>query len=308
MNEQSHITGFIKEKAIELGFEAVGFAKARRLDMAAGRLQTWLDKGNNGRMAYMENHFEKRVDPTQLVSGAKTVVSLLYNYYPVEKQREDTFQIAKYAYGKDYHFLLKKKLKQLYTELRKAFPHVEGRYFTDSAPVLEGEWAQMAGLGWIGKNSLLINPGLGSFFFLAELIINVEVEYDAPVGNHCGTCTKCIEACPTEAIAQEGFEVDASKCISYLTIELKEAEIPEVFKDKMKDNIFGCDICQDVCPWNKFAKPHREPYFTPSRGLLTKTKKGWLQLTEKEFDDLFVKSPVRRTKYKGLMRNIRFNT
>lgn len=256
-------------------------------------------------MSYLENHFDKRLDPTLLVPGAKSVISLLYNYYPEEDlTKESELKIAKYAYGEDYHFVVKEKLKVLFDAVRENIGQVEGRVFVDSAPVMERAWAQKSGLGWIGKNSLLLNRNMGSFFFLAEVIIDLELEYDGPVKDYCGTCTACMDACPTEAIP-EPYVVDGSKCISYFTIELKD-EIPSEVKGKFGNWIFGCDICQDVCPWNSFAKPHHEPRFNPSSEIKNLKPNEWRELTEEVFDTLFKHSPVKRTKFSGLKRNIEF--
>lgn len=296
----------IRDEADRLGFSFVGFARARRLDEAARRLEEWLNRGYQGRMQYLENHFDKRVDPTQLVPGAKTVVSLLYNYFPETEQRDQNApKIARYAYGKDYHFVLKPKLKALLQFIRDHIGEVDGRCFVDSAPVLERDWARMAGNGWTGKNTLLINPRAGSYYFLAELIIDLELPPDPPMRDHCGTCTRCIEACPTEAISPQGYIVDGSKCISYLTIELREA-IPDQFRGKMANWMFGCDICQEVCPWNKFATPHQEEAFEPHPDLLDMSARDWEELTEETFRKVFRKSAVKRTKFAGLTRNLAF--
>lgn len=253
----------------------------------------------------MENHFEKRIDPTKLVPGAKSVIVLMHNYFPKEKQNKEAPKIARYAYGEDYHFVLKRKLKDLIYFIEENIGEVNGRCFVDSAPVLERDWAKYAGVGWTGKNTLLINPKAGSYFFLAELIIDLELAADSPMKDYCGTCTRCIDACPTEAISPQGYLMDGSKCISYLTIELKNA-IPEKFKGKMENWLFGCDICQEVCPWNRFSKPHHEPAFEPHPDLLKMEKKEWEELTEEVFQKLFKKSAVKRTKFKGLKRNIDF--
>ncbi len=270
------------------------------------RLEAWLKANYHGQMSYMANHFEKRTDPTKLVEGSKTVVSLLYNYH-TEKQQEDPEapKISRYAYGKDYHFVLKDKLKELLDFISQEIGEVNGRAFVDSAPVLERDWARRSGLGWMGKNTMLIRPGIGSFYFLAELIIDLELESDDPVKDHCGTCRRCIEACPTEAISPDGYVLDGSKCISYLTIELKD-EIPPSFKGMFDNWMFGCDICQQVCPWNRFAKQHTEPAFEPHPDLLSMKKKEWEEVTEEVFRTVFKKSPVKRTKYAGLKRNISF--
>lgn len=297
---------FIKEEAYRLGFEFVGIAKAERLDEEAKRLEAWLNQGMHGKMGYMENHFEKRVDPRRLVPGAKSVIALLYNYY-TDKEQEDPEapKISKYAYGKDYHFIIKRKLKTLLHNMQEEIGAINGRCFVDSAPVLERDWAKRSGLGWIGKNTLLIHPKKGSYFFLAELIIDLELVYDNPIKDYCGTCRRCIDACPTEAISPSGYLVDGSKCISYLTIELKEA-IPKSFKGKMDNWMFGCDICQEVCPWNRFSNQHKEPEFEPHEDLLSMTKKDWEEITEDVFREVFRKSAVKRTKFSGLRRNIEF--
>ncbi len=295
----------IKRLARDHGFMHCGISAAGFLEDEAPRLEAWLKSGYQGKMSYMENHFDKRLDPSKLVPGAKTVISLLYNYYP-EKTLEDSnsFKIAKYAYGEDYHFVIKRKLRAVLEGMRSAIGEFEGRAFVDSAPVLERSWAKRAGLGWIGKNSLLLNRSRGSFFFLAELIVDVEATPDSPIGDYCGTCTACIDACPTDAIP-EPYIIDSNKCISYLTIELKDA-IPNQFKGQMEDWIFGCDICQDVCPWNRFSQPHKEPDFAPSEELKELQKADWVELTEETFRKVFKQSAVKRTRYNGLMRNIRF--
>lgn len=296
----------IVNEAKRLGFIDCGFAKARYLEEEAPRLEQWLNNNYQGEMAYLANHFDKRLDPTQLVPGAKTVISLLYNYYPAEQQNDEAApKIAKYAFGEDYHFVVKRKLKELMQFIYDEVGEVEGRVFVDSAPVMERAWAKESGLGWIGKNGLLLNKREGSFFFLAELILDLEVEYDDPIRtDHCGTCTRCIDACPTEAIIAPNV-LDASKCISYLTIELKDA-IPEAFKGKFENWAFGCDICQDVCPWNRFSMPHQEPAFKAHPELLELSSGDWHEMTEEVFQKIFRKSAVKRTKYKGLMRNLRF--
>ena len=298
-------TSFIKSKAQELGFQYCGISKAEYLEEEAPRLESWLKNGMHGQMAYMANHFDKRLDPTKLVEGAKSVVSLLYNYYPnPDLAQEDSYKIAKYAYGKDYHFVIKDKLKTFIQSIQNHIGEVDGRVFVDSAPVLERVWAQKSGLGWIGKNTLLLNKEGGSFFFIAELILDLELEEDDPVKDYCGTCTKCMDACPTDAFPAP-YQLDASKCISYLTIELKE-QIPEEFKGKFEDWIFGCDICQDVCPWNRFSKPHQENEFDPHGSLGEMKKKEWEEITKDVFNEMFKTSAVKRTKYDGLKRNINF--
>jgi epoxyqueuosine reductase len=256
-------------------------------------------------MGYLENHFEKRLDPTLLVPGTKSVISLLYNYYPEEKITNGSYHIARYAYGKDYHYVIKYKLKQLYYEFQERYGEMEGRVFVDSAPVMERAWAEKAGLGWTGKNTLLLNKRKGSYFFLAEIMLPIDFEYDQPFKtDHCGSCTRCIDACPTEAIL-DGKILDAQRCISYLTIELK-GEIPNEFKGKMADWIFGCDICQEVCPWNRHSIVHQEEEFLPNEALRSMSKKDWKELDELRFKTLFKHSPIKRTKFTGLKRNIDF--
>ena len=297
---------FIKQEAYRLGFSYVGIAKAKRLEEQAYQLEEWLNRTYHGRMKYMENHFEKRLDPSLLVPGAKSVVTLMYNYYTDQKQSDSSApKIAKYAYGKDYHFVIKDKLRELLDSIQQHIGAVSGRCFVDSAPVMERQWAARSGLGWTGKNTLLIHPKVGSFFFLAELIIDLELEADGPIKDYCGRCTRCIDACPTEAISPQGYLLDASKCIAYLTIELKEA-IPNEFENKMDNWMFGCDVCQDVCPWNRFAEKHNEPAFEPHPDLLQLKKEEWEEITEDVFRKIFKKSAVKRTKFKGLKRNIEF--
>ena len=299
---QNKISTFAKE----LGFQSIGFAHAQKLESEAHRLEKWLDNGHHGKMRYMENHFDKRVDPTLLVPGAKTVISLSYNYHHPSKQNDPLApKIATYAYGRDYHKVVKKKLKLLFEYLQSIAGKIEGRYFVDSAPVMEREWAARAGIGWIGKNTLLLTPGTGSYFFLAEMIVDLEMVPNLPIKDHCGTCTRCIDSCPTEAISPKGYLLDASKCISYLTIELRE-DIPLQFKGKMEGWIFGCDICQDVCPWNRFSKKHNEEDFEPHPELLHLTKKDWEALSEESYNQILQKTPVSRIKFSGLKRNIAF--
>ncbi|XOV95369.1 MAG: tRNA epoxyqueuosine(34) reductase QueG [Bacteroidota bacterium] len=295
-------TYLVKQIAAELGFSFCGVSKAAFLEEEAPRLEEWLKRNYQGKMSYLENHFDKRLDPRKLVPGAKSVVSLVYNYYPKrDLASEENFKIAKYAYGEDYHFVIKDKLKSFLERINQEIGEVDGRVFVDSAPVHERAWAAKSGIGWVGKNSLLLNKTQGSFFFLAELIIDLELEPDGPVKDHCGTCTACMDACPTDAIP-EPYVVDGSRCISYLTIELKD-EIPKDFHDKMDDWIFGCDICQDVCPWNRFSKPHQEEAFDPT-GWKEFSKSEWEELTEEVFNEIFRKSAVKRTKFLGLRRNI----
>ena len=298
-------TQLIKQKAKALGFDYCGISKAEKLETEEANLNTWLSKGFHGKMAYMENHFDLRLDPTKLVPGAKSVISLLYNYYPGhDEQAHSKYKIAKYAYGKDYHFVIKDKLKAFLDCLQEEIGEVNGRVFVDSAPVMERQWAAKSGLGWLGKNTLLINNKQGSFFFIAELILDLELEYDRPVKDYCGTCTKCLDACPTDAFADAGI-LDASKCISYLTIELKGA-IPEEFKGTYENWVFGCDICQDICPWNRFSKRHNDSDFKKNKGVKAVVDKEWVEFTEEVFREIFKDSPVKRTKYRGLQRNINF--
>ncbi|MCB0510608.1 MAG: tRNA epoxyqueuosine(34) reductase QueG [Chitinophagales bacterium] len=301
----SRYTQLLKLKAKELGFEDVGISKAAFLEDEARKLEAWLHQNQHGEMAYMDNHFELRTDPRKLLPGAKSVVSLSYNYFPGEhEQKPEAPKLAKYAYGKDYHKVLKKKLKALIQYLEQEIGAINGRAFVDSAPVMERVWAQKSGLGWIGKNTLLLSKGKGSFFFLAELILDIEFEYDGPVKDYCGSCTKCLDACPTNALFAP-YQMDASKCISYLTIELKD-KIPSEFQGKMENWMYGCDICQDVCPINARAKAHQEPAFVPKEDILAMGKQDWEELTEDVFEKLFEGSAVKRAKYAGLKRNIFF--
>ncbi|MDD7885583.1 tRNA epoxyqueuosine(34) reductase QueG [Flavivirga sp. 57AJ16] len=305
MNLKSKHTNLIKTEAKRLGFLSCGISKAQFLEEEAPRLENWLNKNMHGQMQYMENHFDKRLDPTKLVEGSKSVISLLLNYYPSEFQQDDTApKISKYAYGTDYHFIIKDKLKSLLNFIQEEIGEVHGRAFVDSAPVLDKAWAAKSGLGWIGKHSNLLTQQVGSFYFIAELIIDLDLEYDLPTTDHCGTCTACIDACPTQAIT-EPYVVDGSKCISYFTIELKE-NIPTEFKGQFDDWMFGCDVCQDVCPWNRFSKPHNEPLFNPHPELLSMSRKDWEEITQETFSKVFKKSAVKRTKYSGLKRNIEF--
>jgi epoxyqueuosine reductase len=304
INNPSKYSQWIKAEAKRLGFLSCGISKAEFLEDEAPRLEAWLNNNSHGEMRYMENHFDKRLDPTLLVDGAKSVVSLLLNYYPNQFQIDDSYKLSKYAYGQDYHFVIKAKLKELLQFIQDEIGEVHGRAFVDSAPVLDKAWAAKSGLGWIGKHSNLLTQKVGSFYFIAELIIDLELDYDTPVTDHCGSCTACIDACPTEAIT-EPYVVDGSKCISYFTIELKDS-IPSDFKGQFDDWMFGCDICQDVCPWNRFSKPHSEPLFNPHPDLLSMTKNDWEELTEETFKKVFKKSAVKRTKFSGLKRNIGF--
>ncbi|WP_258540332.1 tRNA epoxyqueuosine(34) reductase QueG [Parvicella tangerina] len=295
----------IRSKAQELGFSFVGFSKAEFLDEEALKLEKWLSNGFHGEMKYMENHFEKRIDPRKLVEGTKTVISLLFNYYTTEKQTDpEAPKISSYAYGKDYHHVVKQRLKSLFVWMQEEIGEISGRYFVDSAPVLDKVWAERSGLGWIGKHTNLINKNQGSYFFIAELLVDLEIAPDGPIKDYCGTCTKCIDACPTGAIIQP-YVVDGSKCISYFTIELKDA-IPQEMKGQFDNWMFGCDICQEVCPWNRFSLTHNEPDFKPHPDLLSMTKKDWNELTKEKFQEVFQRSAVKRTKYEGLMRNIKF--
>ncbi len=304
MKSTKEYTAFIKAEAKRLGFLSCGVSKAGFLEDEAPRLESWLMNNSHGQMSYMANNFDKRLDPTLLVEGSKSVVSLLLNYYPENHQRDDTFKISKYAYGENYHFVIKDKLKELLFSIQSNIGEVSGRAFTDSAPVLDKAWAAKSGLGWIGKNSNLLTQKVGSFYFIAELIIDLELEYDSAVTDHCGSCTACIDACPTQAI-ESPYIVNGSKCISYFTIELKEA-IPQDVKGKFEDWIFGCDICQDVCPWNRFSKPHNEPLFNTKPELLNFTTKDWNEITQETFRQVFKNSAVKRTKLEGLLRNISF--
>jgi epoxyqueuosine reductase len=281
-----------------------GISKAGFLEQEAPRLENWLNKNHHGQMSYMENNFDKRLNPKLLVDGAKSVVSLLLNYYPSEFQNPESYKISKYAYGQDYHSVIKEKLKELLFSIQENIGAVDGRAFVDSAPILDKAWAAKSGLGWIGKNSNLLTQQVGSYYFIAELVIDLELEYDNATTDHCGTCTACIDSCPTEAIVAP-YIVDGSKCISYFTIELKD-NIPAEMKGKFDDWAFGCDICQDVCPWNKFSKPHSEPLFNPNSEFLSMTKKDWEEITEETFKTVFKNSAIRRTKFEGIKRNIDF--
>jgi epoxyqueuosine reductase len=304
INSKETYSKFIKAEAKRLGFISCGISKAGFLEQEAPRLEKWLNNNHNGQMAYMENHFDKRLDPTLLVDDAKSVVSLLLNYFPSESQNDESFKISKYAYGQDYHFVIKEKLKEFLHSIQENIGEVSGRAFVDSAPVLDKAWAAKSGLGWIGKNSNLLTQKVGSFYFIAELILDLDLEYDHAVTDHCGSCTACIDACPTQAIVAP-YIVDGSKCISYYTIELKE-NLPYEMKGKFDEWMFGCDTCQDVCPWNRFSKPHSEPLFNPNPDLLSFTKKDWMEITEETFKVIFKNSPIKRTKFDGLKRNIKF--
>nr|WP_294787570.1 tRNA epoxyqueuosine(34) reductase QueG [uncultured Flavobacterium sp.] len=304
INSKETYSKFIKAEAKRLGFISCGISKAGFLEQEAPRLEKWLNNNHNGQMAYMENHFDKRLDPTLLVDDAKSVVSLLLNYFPSESQNDDSFKISKYAYGQDYHLVIKEKLKEFLYTIQQNIGEVSGRAFVDSAPVLDKAWAAKSGLGWIGKNSNLLTQKVGSFYFIAELILDLDLEYDHAVTDHCGSCTACIDACPTQAIVAP-YIVDGSKCISYYTIELKE-NLPYEMKGKFDEWMFGCDTCQDVCPWNRFSKPHSEPLFNPNQDLLSFTKNDWMEITEETFKVVFKNSPIKRTKFDGLKRNIKF--
>lgn len=305
MNLAEKNTRLIKEKAKDFGFLACGISKAEFLEEEARPLENWLNQNLQGEMRYMENYFDKRLDPRLLVEGSRSVISFAYSYFPRKiLNQEDGFKISKYAYGKDYHEVIKEILADFVAELQEEIGGFGFRVFVDSAPVLERAWAKKSGIGWVGKNANIITKGEGSFYFLAEIICELELIPDAPVTDHCGQCRRCIEACPTDAIQEERI-IDGSKCISYATIELKE-DIPDYFNGKMNEWMFGCDICQDVCPWNRFSKPHQQPLFDPNEALQNYTKKEWKELTQEIFSEIFRKSPVKRTKYAGLMRNINF--
>ena len=297
---------FIKNCAQTLGFDFCGIAKAQKLDDDARRLERWLNKGLHGNMQYMENYFDLRIDPYKLVPGAKSVITLLLNYFPDEQQNENVPQISKYAYGRDYHTVIKDKLKVFLQLIKDEIGEVNGRGFADSAPVLEKSWAQKSGLGWIAKNGNLITKQQGSFFFIATLIVDLELEYDLPFAkDYCGTCTRCIDACPTDAILPDKV-IDGSRCISYFTIELKDMLIPEKMKGKFENKLFGCDVCQDVCPWNRFSKPSKEVSFTPLPQILNFTKNDWEDLSEESFKIIFKDSPLKRSKFAGIKRNLKF--
>lgn len=298
-------TRIVKEFAHANGFDYCGIAKAVKLDDDARRLENWLNNNHHGKMKYMENHFDLRVDPQLLVPGAKSVITLLKNYFP-EKEIGGAFKISKYAYGQDYHSVIKTSLRQMISQLQEQIGSFDGRGFVDSAPVLERSWAQRSGLGWIGKNGNLITKGSGSFFFIATLIVDIELEYDDPYAkDYCGSCRKCVDACPTNAI-QPDKVIDGSKCISYFTIELKDEILPDEMKGKFQNWMFGCDVCQDVCPWNRFSSPHKETAFSPSAEMLNISTREWEEMTEEMFRKLFRHSPMARPKYKGIQRNIGF--
>ena len=303
-SNKQKLTNFIKSKSVDLGFISCGISKADFLEEEAANLENWLKNEMHGEMSYMERNFDMRLDPRKILNGAKSVISLTYNYYTDKLQKDENFKISKYAFGTDYHFVIREKLKNLLFLIREKVGDINGRVFVDSAPILERAWAKKSGLGWIGKNTNLISKNVGSFFFLCEIIVDIELDYDYSTTDHCGTCTACIDACPTNAIV-EPYKVDGSRCISYLTIELKE-NMPEYAKDSYDKWIFGCDICQDVCPWNKFSKPHNEPLFNADEKFLSMSKNEWLEITKETFDKVFKDSPVKRTGYNGLKRNIKF--
>ena len=304
MENKKNYTELIKNEAKRLGFISCGISRAEFLEDEAPRLEKWLKMKMNGEMKYMENYFEKRLDPTKLVDDAKSIISLTYNYYPEDLQNKEAPKVSKYAYGMDYHYVIKEKLNFFLTFIKDKIGDVHGRAFVDSAPILEKAWAAKSGIGWVGKNSNLITKQVGSFYFLAELIVDLDLDYDTIESDHCGQCTACIDSCPTEAIT-EPYVVDGSKCISYFTIELKE-NIPQEFKGKFDDWVFGCDVCQDVCPWNKFSKPHKEPLFQSSSELMKMSRDEWNEITEETFNKIFKDSAVKRTGYKGLTRNLNF--
>lgn len=297
----------VEKLALDQGFAQVGFARAEHMDDEARKLESWLSNGNHGTMDYLEDVFDKRVDPTKLVPGAKSVISLLFNYAPEEVlPTDDRYKIASYAYGKDYHRFIKKKLIRFKNQIEELLgTSILARLFVDSAPILERDWAKRSGLGWIGKNTLLINKQKGSNFFLAEMVTDLEFDYNHPIKDYCGSCTKCIDACPTDAISESGYVLDSSRCISYLTIELKEG-IPEEFGSQMEDWIFGCDICQDVCPWNRFAEPNKEHRLMPKEELKYLKKRDWEEMTEITFNHVFAGSPLKRAQYEGIKRNVKF--
>jgi epoxyqueuosine reductase len=302
----SEYTPFIKATAQTLGFNYCGIAKAEKLEEDEKRLESWLNKGYNGKMAYMENYFDLRIDPAKLVPGAKSVITLLMNYFPSQQQNPDAPQVSKYAYGKDYHEVIKEKLKIFLQLIKENIGEIHGRGFTDSAPVLERSWAVKSGLGWVGKNGNLITKDNGSFFFIATLITDLELEADNPfVKDYCGTCTRCVDACPTEAILPNKV-INGSKCISYFTIELKDMLIPVEMQNKFENKMFGCDVCQDVCPWNRFSKPNNEIEFKPLNEVLNFSKNDWEELTEESFKIIFKQSPLKRSKFEGIKRNLKF--
>lgn len=298
-------TDIIKQTARQLGFDACGISIVQELTEEARQLEQWLKNQHHGKMHYMQNHFDIRINPALLMPGAKSIISLLFNYFPQQKQNSSVFKISKYAYGNDYHHVLKQKLFEFYEHLKQHIGNFNARACVDSAPIMEKVWAKKSGLGWIGKHTNLITKRKGSFYFIAELITDLDIIPDYAIKDYCGTCTRCIDACPTNAIIQP-YVLDASKCISYLTIELKDELIPNEFKNKMQNWIFGCDICMDVCPWNKFSTPHNHPELQPIHHILNLSEKEWQELTEHQFKIFFKRSPIKRTKFKGLKRNIQF--
>lgn len=305
LNLSEQHTKIVKDIAQSMGFDSCGIAEARRLDEDARRLEKWLNKDFHGEMKYMENHFDMRVDPTLLVPGAKSVITLLYNYFPEQEQSQHLPKVAKYAYGKDYHLVIREKLTDFLKRIREKIGQIEGRGFVDSAPVLERAWAVQSGLGWVGKNGNLINKKKGSFFFIATLIIDLKLNADVPyVQDFCGTCNRCIEACPTNAILPNK-EIEASQCISYFTIELKQSQLPDQYKGKSDEWIFGCDICQDVCPWNRFSQPHQDPSFEPLNSIISFTIQDWINTDLYTFNQLFKDSPIKRSKWEGIQRNLK---
>jgi epoxyqueuosine reductase len=305
LNLSEQHTKIVKDIAQSMGFDSCGIAEARRLDDDARRLEKWLNKGFHGEMKYMENHFDMRVDPTLLVPGAKSVITLLFNYFPDQEPASQLPKVAKYAYGKDYHLVIREKLTDFLKRIREKIGQIEGRGFVDSAPVLERAWAVQSGLGWVGKNGNLINKKKGSFFFIATLITDLKLNADVPyMQDFCGTCNRCIEACPTNAILPNK-EIEASQCISYFTIELKQSQLPDQYKGKSGEWIFGCDICQDVCPWNRFSQPHQEPSFEPLNSILSFTIQDWINADQYTFNQLFKDSPIKRSKWEGIQRNLK---
>jgi len=304
VNRARENSSIIKTLASQAGFSFCGIAKVRHLHEEESKLDQWLKMGYAGKMAYMHNHFDMRLDPAKLVPGAKSIICLASNYFPPKEQPADSPQIARYAYGQDYHKVLRRKMKSLFDALIDAFGQIQGRVFVDSAPIMERQWAAIAGLGWIGKNGLLLRKNAGSYFFLSEIICDLELEPDNPASDHCGTCTACIDACPTDAIIDRQL-LDASRCISYLTIELRE-KIPDKFRNAMENRVFGCDICQEVCPWNRFSKAHEESEFNADERLLAWSKKEWHEITRELFEDLFGKSAVKRAGFEGFIRNLKF--
>lgn len=307
MTQKEHLaeqrSELVKAAARKLGFSYCGISQAQFLEEEAPRLEQWLKAGRHGSMHYMERNFDKRLDPRLLVEGTKSVISVLYNYYPEREQRDEVPKISRYAYGEDYHEVIRGKLRELLEDLQAEIGEIHGRAFVDSAPVMDKVWAKKSGLGWMGKNTNLIRKQSGSWFFIGELLVDVELAPDGPVPDYCGSCTKCIDACPTDALSP--YQLDANKCISYLTIELREA-IPADFQDKMKNWMFGCDICQEVCPWNRFSRPHQEPAFNPNSVILEYNLNDWQTMTEETFNQVFKRSPLKRSGYQGVMRNLRF--